>query len=378
MSKEGSWNCRRGYTFIDLLVVILVVCFLSGVVFSAGGLSRAHETANRVRCASNLKQIGLAIQLYSNENKGNYPRTIYKPGDAVTQYTGVECKDPFGKEGTPKANDITAAIFLLVRTEDITTEVFFCPSTNATKMIFPDQKTAQDYGNFKSAGNLSYSMANVYPDKKVVEKGYRMNATTGAEIAIMADLNPGTLGKYDVTSKTGPADERAGKATMQKANSMNHWGRGQNVLFGDGHVEFEQNAFCGQKRDNIYTVSGSDDGSKTTSETITGSPMWQGDSVLLPAAAEVPRKEILTREELLAEHEDLVQECSLSRIELGLEQLHNGKKERYRELTQQIADLEKEIAESEAQLKKIGTTEKQTPKPQPAPGENLKTSPGAK
>lgn len=366
--RQNRRNCRRGYTFIDLLVVILIVCFLSGVVFSAGGLSRAHETANRVRCASNLKQIGLAIQLYCNENKGAYPRTIYKAGDAVTQFTGVECKDPFGKEGAPKANDISAAIFLLVRTQDITTEVFVCPSTNAKKMVYPDQKTAADFGNFKSAGNLSYSMANVYPDQKAVEKGYRMRNTTGAEIAIMADLNPGTLGKYDVTSKTGPADERAAAAKMQKANSMNHWGRGQNVLFGDGHVEFEQNPFCGQKRDNIYTVSGSDDGSKTTSETISGSPMWSGDSVLLPAATDSPRKENPTREELLAEHEDLVQEISLDRIELGLEQLHNGKTERYRELTQEIAEMEKEIAETEGQLKKLGATipGKKSPKPSPA------------
>ncbi len=355
----------RGYTFIDLLVVILIVCFLSGVVFSAGGLSRAHETSNRIRCAANLKQIGLAIQLYSNENKGTYPRTIHKPGDPVTQFTGVECKDPFGKDGPPKANDITAAMYLLVRTQDITTEVFVCPSTNTTKMVWPEDKSAEAYGNFKSAGNLSYSMANVYPDKNVVEKGYRMNATTGAEIAIMADLNPGTLGKSDVTSKTGPADERAAQRTMQKANSMNHWGRGQNVLFGDGHVEFEQNAFCGQKRDNIYTVSSSDDGSKTTSETISGSPMWSGDSVLLPVATAAPRKENPTREELLAERADLVQEGSKDRVEVGLEQLHNGKTERYRELTQDIADIEKEIGEMDAQLKKMGATEpgKESPKP---------------
>jgi prepilin-type processing-associated H-X9-DG protein len=359
MSKSGCRrNCRRGFTFVDLLVVILIVCFLSAVAFSGGGLSRAHETANRVRCASNLKQVGLAIQLYSNENKGNYPRTIYKPDDALAQFTGVDCKDPFGKDGPPKPNDITAAIWLLVRTQDITTDVFVCPSTNATKMKYPDQKTAADFGNFKSVDNLSYSMANMYPDKKVVEKGYKMNATTGAEIAIMAD----------VTSKTGPADERAAATKMQKANSMNHWGRGQNVLFGDGHVEFETNAFCGQKHDNIFTVSGSDDGSKTTSETISGSPMWAGDSVLLPAATDSPRKENPTREELLAEHEDLVQEMSLDRIALGLEQLHNGKTDEYRELSQEITEMEKEIADNEAQLKKLGATipAKESPKPSPA------------
>jgi prepilin-type processing-associated H-X9-DG protein len=70
---------------------------------------------------------------------------------------------------------------------------------------------------------------------------------------------------------------------MQKANSRNHQGQGENVLYGDGHAEFVQNPFCGTKMDNIYTVSASTDGSVTTSKTVTGSPVWAGDSVLLPA-----------------------------------------------------------------------------------------------
>jgi len=126
--------------------------------------------------------------------------------------------------------------------------------------------------------NLSYSFINVYPDANAVSKGYKINATVGAEIAIAADMNPGIGDNYDVTFPT----ERSSASDMKKANSRNHKGTGQNVLYGDGHVEFQQNAFCGTKRDNIYTVSGSDDGSKTTSKTIIGSPRWSGDSVLLP------------------------------------------------------------------------------------------------
>jgi len=42
------------------------------------------------------------------------------------------------------------------------------------------------------------------------------------------------------------------------------------VLYGDGHAEFQQNPFCGSKRDNIYTVSGSTTGASTTSKTVRG------------------------------------------------------------------------------------------------------------
>lgn len=60
------------------------------------------------------------------------------------------------------------------------------------------------------------------------------------------------------------------------------------IFKGSGHVGFQQNAFVGQNRDTIYTVSGSDDGKVETSATIVGTPRWAGDSVLLPLATQDP------------------------------------------------------------------------------------------
>ncbi|MDB5319845.1 MAG: putative major pilin subunit [Phycisphaerales bacterium] len=288
----------RAFTIVDLLVVLLIVCLVSSVVIS-GPLGHARETAYRVKCGSNLRQIGQAMMLYANENKGNYPRTIYKAGEPVTQYTGVDCKNPFEGDGRPKNNDVTAALFLLVRTQDISAVNFICPSTDAEVYTFGGgDHTAQDVSNFPSDQNLSYSFINPYPDAAAVTQGYRVNATVGAEVAIAADMNPGKFGDSDVTPATGPKNEMAPAALMRKANSLNHRADGENVLFGDGHVEFQQNPFCGVRRDNIYTVAGSKDGSKTTSETIAGSPVWQGDSVLLPGATWNPHKRTPEQEEV--------------------------------------------------------------------------------
>ena len=58
------------------LVVGVVLLLLLGT-FSLAQFGRAQETANRVKCASNLRQIGQAMLLYSNENRGSYPRLIW-------------------------------------------------------------------------------------------------------------------------------------------------------------------------------------------------------------------------------------------------------------------------------------------------------------
>jgi prepilin-type processing-associated H-X9-DG protein len=343
----------RGFTLIDLLMVVLIVCMLSGMVFSAGALARSRETANRVKCASNLRMIGQACMLYANENRGAYPRTLYKVGEAVTQYTGVDSKDPFAKEGAPKANDVTSPFFLLIRTQDITPVCFVCPSTDATAAKWEGATSAQDFSNFKSEENLSYSYANAYPDAKAINAGYKLNATASAEFAIAADMNPGTFGESDVTPAKGPRDETAPVANMRKANSMNHRGDGENILFGDGHVEFNTTPFAGVKRDNIYTVSGSTDGSKTTSDKIAESPAWAGDSVLLPAATTNPHKKTPDEENVAAAKEFREQ---LPRIKamIAQEEQKNGETARVKEIKQRIAEAEKEADEVEAKAARGG------------------------
>src|SRR5690348_16560608 len=64
---------RGGKVLCDLLVVAVLIPLLT-VVFLACRQQRG-DTSNRIKCASNLRQIGQAIQLYANENNHAYPRT---------------------------------------------------------------------------------------------------------------------------------------------------------------------------------------------------------------------------------------------------------------------------------------------------------------
>jgi len=62
---------KKGFTLIELLVVMVIIALLVGLLLPA--LARAKEEARRTQCRSNLKQIGLGMLMYANDNGGWSP-----------------------------------------------------------------------------------------------------------------------------------------------------------------------------------------------------------------------------------------------------------------------------------------------------------------
>jgi prepilin-type N-terminal cleavage/methylation domain-containing protein len=62
---------NHGFTLVELLVVISIIALLLAVLMPA--LSAARKTAQRVICATNLKQVGMAPLLFANDNDGWFP-----------------------------------------------------------------------------------------------------------------------------------------------------------------------------------------------------------------------------------------------------------------------------------------------------------------
>ncbi|MGV3721772.1 MAG: DUF1559 domain-containing protein [Actinomycetota bacterium] len=70
-SSNRAVSVRKGFTLIELLVVIAIIAILAAILFPV--FARAREAARSTTCKSNLKQIGLAVNMYKQDYDESLP-----------------------------------------------------------------------------------------------------------------------------------------------------------------------------------------------------------------------------------------------------------------------------------------------------------------
>lgn len=278
---------RKGFTLVELLVVIGIIALLISILLPS--LNRAREAANRIKCGSNIRQIGQAMRAYAIDDvrSGAYPRTYYVAGTTPANYPGAQAgsfvipgdtdllagtttgaagpnpgdplADPFmapppatDPDMRPGSNDVSAAFYHLMRQSDLTPEVFLCPSANASLVSFAAGTGKSAFVNWaQPVQNVSYSFFNMYPDVDAFGRGFKWTDSLSSTYAVASDMNPGrTLNRDNVTAVSTNSSNKE----MRLGNSNNHNKEGQNVLFADGSVRFVNTPFEGPQRDNIFTA----------------------------------------------------------------------------------------------------------------------------
>jgi prepilin-type N-terminal cleavage/methylation domain-containing protein/prepilin-type processing-associated H-X9-DG protein len=215
--NKGRGRTLKGFTLIELLVVVTIIAILSLIGFS--GAKHFIMMSKRTKCASNLRQIGVAIQLYAANNNGRFPMTSHTTGTAIEKAWVYQLKEYLGEgfdlirvsPGDPKSDQRIEA--------------------GGTSYILNSYLFVPEYDPFGNLISQPYNMPALIP-----RPSQTMLAFTIAEDTPVGAQNDHTHSNRwtnwnAVIEDISPDLHRSGEPNADQTDGSS------NYLFADGHVE---------------------------------------------------------------------------------------------------------------------------------------------
>lgn len=252
---NGGRFMKRGFTLIELLIVIAIIAILASILFPV--FARARDNARRSSCMSNLKQVGLGMMQYTQDNDSFYP-----PADVYGSASGI---GPDGIELEPGWGAVfwQQMIYPYIKSH----QVFFCPSSPAREgqQIASDPRT----NTLSYMLNANYSISGYITGKKESQipeaAGSFMVMEYGIYSFAKQNLDGTTMGGSYYLPGIGLTGNSCASVNVEyksDCESGRHFG-GVTIGYADGHVKW------------LPTSRVKKEGQKANSSV--GTPGWSGN-----------------------------------------------------------------------------------------------------
>lgn len=248
---------KQRFSIVELIVVISVIAILAAIIIPT--MHRAREIANKVLCASHLRQLSAGYTFYAKDSDGEYPpfAWIMDPNEKNVKDDKIFGGDPPQGHGIGLMSKLKGGSWL----DPSMAPVMICPSDKNPELRVYSSQINADFtlGDFNNT-TVYNQTKKMGPGLVKVESSYGYNLNLGLyEVKVLGIQDPSTmLVNFDADSLFGDGMKKNGasKADLTDFDTFfkdvfeaRHLGEA-NLLFADGHVKSGVAADINE--DNLY------------------------------------------------------------------------------------------------------------------------------